>query len=53
MKPLAWGIVICFTLLASPFMLAGFVWRLMCDGFEVGTEMAKVLGKWLTYHTGD
>lgn len=53
MKLLAWIILIFFALLASPFMLVGFTWRLMCDGFEVGTVAAKIVGEWLEYHTGD
>ncbi len=53
MKPLAWIILIFFAILAFPFMLVGFTWRLMCDGFEVGTVVAKIVGEWLEYHTGD
>lgn len=53
MKPLAWIILIFFALLAFPFMLVGFAWRLIRDGFEVGIAAAKVLGKWLEYHTED
>lgn len=53
MKLLAWSIVIFFALLASPFMLVGFVGRLMFDGFELGIAIAEALGEWLTYHTED
>ncbi len=53
MKLLAWIILIFFALLAFPFMLAGFAWRLMLDGFEVGTVVADNIGEWLTYHTED
>lgn len=53
MKLLAWIILIFFVLLAFPFMLAGFAWWLIRDGFEVGIVVADNIGKWLEYHTRD
>lgn len=38
---------ILFTILATPAIIAGFTWRLIQGGFDVGTDIADAVGKWM------
>jgi len=38
---------IFFAILATPAVIAGFTWRLIREGFLVGTHIADAVGKWM------
>lgn len=38
---------IFFAILATPAIIAGFTWRLIREGFLVGTAIADAVGKWM------